>query len=102
MTTKTKTPSKIIGLKELRLNIEKYIKLIQKGHSFLVVKKSNPVFKLEPVDEWGDEGTWETVADFRDYSPEGGVPIHELQVALRDLIRRRNEQNPKISQKASH
>lgn len=84
MITKTKTTTpKILGLKELRLNIEKYIKLIQKGHSFLVVRKSNPVFKLEPVDEWGDEGTWETVVSFRDYSPEGGIPIDELLEGLR-------------------
>ena len=73
MTTKN-IQKNIVGLKDLRLNIEKYIKLIQKGHSFVVVRKSNPVFKLEPVDKWGDEGTWETVADFRSL-PEGGVPI---------------------------
>ena len=73
MITKTTQPN-IIGLKELRLNIEKYIKMIEKGHSFVVVRKSNPVFKLQPVDKWGDEGTWETVADFRSL-PEGGVPI---------------------------
>ncbi len=73
MITKTTQPN-IIGLKELRLNIEKYIKMIEKGHSFVVMRKSDPVFKLEPVDKWGDEGTWETVADFRSL-PEGGVPI---------------------------
>jgi antitoxin (DNA-binding transcriptional repressor) of toxin-antitoxin stability system len=76
---KTTTPKiNIIGLKELRLNIEKYIQLIQKGHSFIVMRKSNPVFKLEPVDEWGDEGTWETVANFKTIEPEGGIPIDDL------------------------
>ena len=75
----------IVGLKELRLNIEKYIKLIQKGHSFTVVRKSTPVFKLEPVDQWGDEGTWETVADFRSFLPEGGVPIDNMIKRLKAL-----------------
>ena len=77
MTTQTKQ-SNIIGLKDLRLNIEKYIKLIHKGHSFTVVRKSSPVFKLEPIDEWGDDGTWETVADFSNYSKEGGILMSEL------------------------
>lgn len=70
--------SNIVGLKELRMNIEKYIQLIQKGHSFVVVRKSDPIFKLEPIDVWGDEGTWETVADFSSYSVEGGIPIADL------------------------
>ena len=77
MNTKT-IKSNIIGLKELRLNTEKYIRLIQKGHSFTVVRKSDPVFKLEPVDKWGDDGTWESIADFSSYSIEGGMPIREL------------------------
>lgn len=76
---KSKTiKSNIVGLKELRLNIEKYIRLIQKGHSFVVVRKSDPIFKLEPMDVWGDDGTWETITDFSSYSIEGGVPIDDL------------------------
>jgi antitoxin (DNA-binding transcriptional repressor) of toxin-antitoxin stability system len=72
------TKPNIVGLKELRLNIEKYIDLIQKGHSFIVVRKSTPIFKLEPMDEWGDEGTWETIADFTSLQPERGIPLDEL------------------------
>jgi prevent-host-death family protein len=77
MNTKIIQPN-ILGLKELRLNIEKYIKLVQKGHSFVVVRKSNPVFKLEPVDKWGDDGLWENVADFTSLSIEGGIPMSDL------------------------
>jgi hypothetical protein len=81
---KSKTvKSNIVGLKELRLNIEKYIRLIQKGHSFVVVRKSDPIFKLEPMDVWGDDGTWETIADFSSYSIEGGVPIADLVKKLK-------------------
>lgn len=38
------------------------------------------------VDEWGDEGEWETVADFRDVNP-GGVPAEDVLKALRNLAK---------------
>lgn len=75
---------KIIGLKELRLNIEKYIKMIKKGHSFIVVKKSDPVFKLEPTDKWGDDGIWESVADFTKMN-DGGMPLADLLGKLKSI-----------------
>ncbi len=53
----------IVGLKELRENTEKYISEIGKGKSFTVVRRSRPIFRLLPVDEFGDEGEWETVLD---------------------------------------
>ena len=53
----------IIGLKELRENTERYISAINKGRSFTVVRRSRPIFKVMPVDEWGDEGQWETILD---------------------------------------
>ena len=36
------------------------------------------------VDEWGDEGNWETVVDFRDL-PGGGMPIEEFIDRLEEL-----------------
>ncbi len=56
--------NKIIGLKELREHTETYISQVKKGRSFTVVRKSRPVFLITPVDEWGDDGVWETVVDF--------------------------------------
>lgn len=53
----------IVGLKELRENTEKYISQIGKGKSFTVVRRSRPIFRLVPVDEFGDEGEWETILD---------------------------------------
>lgn len=75
----TKKKQKIIGLKEFRLNAEEYISRIEKGESFIVLKRSNPVFKLTPVD---DEEIWETVADFTEINPEG-VPAEDVIKALR-------------------
>ena len=36
----------IVGLKELRENIDSYISAVEKGRSFVVVRKSKPVFKI--------------------------------------------------------
>jgi len=83
MITKT-IKQNIIGLKDLRLNASKYIERVQKGHSFLVMKRSNPIFRMEPVDEWGDEGTWEKVVDFTKIKKDG-VPAADVLAALRRM-----------------
>ncbi len=49
------------------------------------------------VDEWGDEGEWETVVDFRDINPDG-VPIEKVMVAL-ERLKEADEQNRKASPK---
>lgn len=82
-----KTPT-VIGLKDLRENTESYIAAVEKGRSFTVVRRSKPIFKLVPVDEWGDEGEWETIIDFTKIR-KGGVPA---EIVLEHL-RRLNEQN---------
>lgn len=87
-----KTKETIIGLKELRENTEKYISQIDKGHSFTIVRRSKPVFRITPVDVWGDEGEWETVVDFRDIEPRG-VSLDVVTRALKQL----HEQDRKIS-----
>ena len=61
----------IVGLKELRENMDSYISQVKKGRSFVVVRKSKPVFKLTPLDMWGDEGVWEKVVDFTKIKKEG-------------------------------
>lgn len=71
---------KIVGLKELRQNIESYIAEVKKGKSFIVVRKSKPVLKISSPDE--DEGLWEQVADFTSVKKEG-VPARDVLKALR-------------------
>lgn len=46
---KTTTKSNIVGLKELREDMDKYIALVDKGESFTVVRRSRPVFKIAPL-----------------------------------------------------
>ena len=68
----------IIGLKNFRQNIKKYHSAVQKGESFIVVRKSKPLFQIVPLD---DEGVWERVVDFTEIK-KGGVTINELLKAL--------------------
>ncbi|MEK7115160.1 MAG: hypothetical protein AAB847_02265 [Patescibacteria group bacterium] len=59
----------IVGLKELRGNMQKYASLIEKGEFFIVVKRSKPLFKISSVDE--DDGLWETIVDFTKINKRG-------------------------------
>lgn len=65
----------IIGLKELREKTENYISQVKRGKSFIVVRKSKPVFKLAPITE--DDEKWETVVDFIRVK-KGGVDIEDI------------------------
>ena len=67
---------KIIGLKELRENLPVYEKKVSAGASFVVVKKSKPIFRICPV-ECDEESLWETVIDFTKIK-KGGVAIEDL------------------------
>lgn len=83
----TRTKNSIIGLKELRLNTEKYISRLNRGESFTVVKRSKPVFKVVPVDE-DDDNLWKTIVDFTKIN-KNGVSIDDVLRSLRKL----NEQD---------
>ena len=65
----------IVGLKELRQNTEAYISQIKKGKSFIVVRRSRPVFKISsPIEE---SELWEQMIDFTKVK-KGGVLINDL------------------------
>lgn len=64
---------KVIGLKELRENTETYISAVNRGHSFVVIRRAKPVFKLSPV----EDDNWETVTDFTKIK-KGGVDIDDI------------------------
>jgi len=74
----------IIGLRELRENTEKYISAVKRGRSFTILRRSKPVFRIIPVDAWGDEGSWESIADFRDIDSHG-VSTRDVLKALSQL-----------------
>jgi len=63
---------KIIGLKELRYNIDKYADEVKKGKTLIVVRRSKPLFKISPPEE-----EWEEVVDFTKIK-KGGVDIQDI------------------------
>jgi len=64
---------RMIGLKEFRNNVDAYVKRIDKGYKFLVLKRGKPVFEISPV----GPNLWEEVIDFTKIK-KGGVNIKEL------------------------
>jgi len=71
----------LVGLKALRENINTYIKAVEKGQSFIVVRRSKPVLKISSPQE--DE-VWERVADFTTIK-ESGISARDILKALRQL-----------------
>lgn len=69
---------KLIALKDLRLNMEKYATLVKAGKSFIVLKQSKPFFRISPIDEDRD---WEEVINFTKIK-KGGVDMDALLAAL--------------------
>lgn len=69
---------KLIALKDLRLNMEKYATLVKAGESFVVLKQSKPIFRISPIDE---DSNWEEVVNFTKIK-KGGVDIDALLAAL--------------------
>ena len=65
---------KVIGLKELRENTQVYIDAVERGQSFVVIRRARPIFKLSSAKE---DDCWETVADFTKIK-KGGVDIRDL------------------------
>jgi len=63
----------IVTLKNLRENMQKYADKVNDGNSFVVFKRSKPLFKISPV----DFGLWEEVIDFTKIK-KGGVNIKDL------------------------
>lgn len=64
---------KRIGLKELREDVSKYETLVKKGYSLVVYRKTQPLFRLMPI----EDDQWEEVIDFTKIK-KGGVRIDEL------------------------
>ncbi len=72
----------IIGLKELRENMETYITKVQNGEKITVFRRSTPLFTISPINS--DESEWETVIDFTDINKDG-VSGREILKSLKAL-----------------
>ena len=68
----------IIALKDLRLNMAKYVQEIKSGRSFVVVKRSKPIFRIAPLES---DNQWEEIGDFTKIN-KGGVDIDDIMTRL--------------------
>lgn len=73
---------KTVGLKDLRENMEKYIREVGRGNSVTVFRRSTPLFRLTPVDS--EEGGWESVADLTSLDKRG-VSAQDILASIRKL-----------------
>ncbi len=71
----------IIGLKELREDVSKFERRVKRGETFVVTRRSKPLFRIVSPD---DEGGWETVVDFTKFR-KGGMPVEEVIARLKAL-----------------
>jgi prevent-host-death family protein len=69
-----------VSLKEFRQDVAKYAGRVAKGETFIVTKRSQPLFRIEPVEEEG----WETVVDFTQFR-KGGISATELLKILESV-----------------
>ncbi|MFT7507029.1 MAG: prevent-host-death family protein [Acidimicrobiales bacterium] len=83
MNTKAIKKQKIVGLKELRENMEEYIQAVENGQRVTVVRRSKPIFTLISPDD--DESQWETVIDFTEGGTKSGVDMREVLVTLKKM-----------------
>lgn len=74
--------TKITNLKSFREETSKYLAQIEKGTSFVVFRRSTPLFIVSPVDYNEEEG-WEVLGDFSKMNG-GGVPAKQVLAALRN------------------
>ena len=72
----------LIGLKELRENMDTFAAEVRKGKSFLVMRRSKPLFRITPPDDANE--LWETVIDFTEFY-KNGIPANQLLKKLRSL-----------------
>lgn len=85
---------KVVGLKDLRENMEKYAAEVQSGKKLIVVKRSKGLFRIVPLEE-----EWETVIDFTKIPGyEKGIDAEELLATLVEL-RKEDEQAKKATSK---
>jgi prevent-host-death family protein len=66
--------SAIVGLRQLRENTNELLKEIEKGETLTVFRRSEPLFKITPLD---NDEQWEELVDFTKVK-KGGVDIDDI------------------------
>jgi len=56
----------VVSSKDFRQNFPKYQKLVEKGISITIVKRSKPIFKIEPVDAEFNNAILDSLLDYEE------------------------------------
>lgn len=78
------TKHNLVGLKELRVNLDKYVRGVERGSSYTVLRRSKPVFRISPV-ETEDEAGWDTIFDANRDNKGKGIRAGEILRILRKI-----------------
>lgn len=75
---------KTISIKELRSNMALIADEVEKGQTYVVIRRSKPAFQIHPYSTAAnDEGDWETVVDFTEGGKSKGANIEDVLIALK-------------------
>ena len=74
----------LVGFKELRVNLDKYVKGVERGSSYTILRRSKPLFRISPVDA-EDEAGWDTIFDADRDNNGKGIPGGEVLRILRKI-----------------
>lgn len=85
---------KIIGIKEVYQNLKEITEQAKQGQSFLVVKHSNPVFKITPTDfdkkqnekDKSREKLWEQIKEMRENVKKKDISQEEIDQIIDEAI----------------
>jgi len=70
----------LVKLKDLRINLDKYLAQLNKVGRLTVIRRSEPIFNISAIDESADD-LWENVVDFSKLK-KGGIDIKEILARL--------------------
>ncbi len=68
----------IVSSKEFRASFPKYQKLVESGVSITIVKRSKPIFKIEPVDLEYQHGITDAILDYENKKAKKFVEYNDV------------------------
>lgn len=74
----------LVGLRELRVNLDKYVKGVARGSSYTILRRSKPLFRISPIETENETG-WDTIFDADRDNQGKGIPGGEVLRILRKI-----------------
>lgn len=79
--------TKLIPIKEFRKNLAHYADLAEKGMTIVVIRRSEPSFKVIPLheDPRGSDREWADCIDFTEGGKKRGIPARQLLKKIQEF-----------------